>query len=854
MKKYLLILFWLGLSLAGFGQSSELVGTFSVVSSTGSDPTLTVVGNFNSTVGFLPSAVDTGDILLVRQVFAGNHRRKLYRITGISGNSPLTLNVTLINGTTGGPFPAGTHAIIRESDHGSLYDVPNVSQEIESYINNYTINNLESMDLDTVEERNDSLFAILNNGTEYYVGPTAATAIDTSYQVGDSIYVVSAGDTIFTGIAYANPEIDTIYNDGTNYYMVTVEGDTIEIGSVAQVTANGAHPVNPPTYLVHIDTLGTDTIYFDNNGVWTRFNVGGTQIGAPFFVALNDAVTTFHPAGVPPVGAIIWNPFMGEFMRKFGVTIIDEISMPNGRLVEEAQRHFQFTTLNTWDLNKRSSATLGFQVGIDGVIAVPLNLDTQERGSERTIVLNNTTGSPRTVTFSSTRYRTPDGLTPLGAMAVPEFSDMTLSFTIDANDSEVIMRLNSSTQSATTYTFVDSANGHDLINTSGTVTSAPDITELTFAAVVGADSIMMWDASANAHRRTSVTDIVALASAGTVTVTDQVNGLDIVLTGSNITINNDYGEVANAVIAAGDSVLIYDVSVPGYRRVSAQSIADLFSATADAGYWKLGGQALPANANIGSTNAFRVGVTTNGSARMYFSSDGRIFTPSGNVTDFNVEASDSIKVAGTSIDLAGATKITGNETVTGNITTAAGAVSARNGLFANALRMGYQSYTASGTLGNKMANYIDGTADHDLTTSTSLPDSSIFFVKNLDAVFKARIVPGAGFTLNGADIVPAGTTGWFQRKGTVIERLTDGSTEFTYRAVISTNVNGQYILNHPFGTATIKHWDINTLNEGQATVWTAKSYSNGNILFQQWGMDGLVLQTINIDTVFTVKI
>jgi hypothetical protein len=107
---------------------------------------------------------------------AGHHRRKLYRVTGITGNSPLTLNVTLIAGTSGGPFPPGTQAIIRSTAHGSLYDVPNVSQEIESYISNYTLNNLESMDLDTVIERNDSLFATLNNGDEFYVGPTAATA------------------------------------------------------------------------------------------------------------------------------------------------------------------------------------------------------------------------------------------------------------------------------------------------------------------------------------------------------------------------------------------------------------------------------------------------------------------------------------------------------------------------------------------------------------------------------------------------------------------------------------------------------------------------------------------------------
>jgi hypothetical protein len=640
---------------------------------------------------------------------------------------------------------------------------------------------------------------------------------------------------------------------------VTVEGDTIEIGSVAQVTANGAHPVNPPTYLVHIDTLGTDTIYFDNNGVWTRFNVGGTQIGAPMF-STNNNFATFTPAGVPPIGAFIVDSDKGGISRKTSVAGYTAVTGSNGRNVKNGDRYFESGDLDTWNIGLNASAFLSITgpralIKNPPDIAAPTGIGGQTfQGNIRTLVLDNATGSPAWVRFES-KWRNSDGL-PLDSFLTVETSKLTLDFSWDTHDGEEIMRMASPEpySSGTTYTFVDSANGHDLINTSGTVTSAPDITELTFAAVVGADSIMMWDASANAHRRTSVTDIVALASAGTVTVTDQVNGLDIVLTGSNITINNDYGEVANAVIAAGDSLLIYDVSVPGYRRVSAQSIADLFSATADAGYWKLGGQALPANANIGSTNAFRVGVTTNGSARLYFSSDGRVYTPSGNVTDVNIETSDSTKIASPTIDLAGELKVTGNETVIGNITTAAGSVSARNALFANAIRNGYQSYTATGTLGNKMANYVDGTADAVMTTSTTLPDSSVFFIKNLDAVFKVTVAAGAGHTLNGSSFITPGSTAWFQKKGTVIERLDDVSVQYVYRAVISTNVNGQYALNHPFGNTPLKYWDVNTFNAGQATVWTVWGFGTGFVNFQQWGMDGLPLQTVNIDTVFTIKI
>lgn len=56
-------------------------------------------------------------------------------------------------------------------------------------------------------------------------------------------------------------------------------------------------------------------------------------------------------------------------------------------------------------------------------------------------------------------------------------------------------------------------------------------------------------------------------------------------------------------------------------------------------YWKLGGQTLAANANIGSTSAHRFGITTNGVPRVYYSSDGRVY--SGTVTDWVFSSSDT---------------------------------------------------------------------------------------------------------------------------------------------------------------------------------------------------------------------
>ena len=500
-------------------QSGELVGTFSVTSATGSDPSLTVTGTFNSTVGFLPTSVNPGDILLVRQVYSGNHRRKLYRITDVTGNSPLTLDVTLIGGTSGGPFPSGTMAIFRRTDKGALLDVPNTSQEIESYIYNYNVQHFEDADIDTTVNRSDSMFVVLNGGDEYYVGPSAANGISSSYQAGDSIFIVSGTDTIFTGTAYANPDISTIYNDGTTYYMVTAEGDTVEIAAASQVVANGAHPTNPPTYLIHIDTLGADTIYFDENGTWAIFSPGGTQIGSPVF-STSDDFATFDPAGVPPIGALIVDSSKGGISKKTSVAGYTAVTGSNGRNVKSSDRYQESGDLDTWNIGLNAAASLtitGTRALIKNPpdIAAPAGIGGQtSQGDIRTLVLDNPTSSSAYVRFES-RWREADG-SQLDSFLIADSSVVTLDFSWDAHDGDKIMRLASTAPygGGTTYTFLNQANGIDLISTGDTVTVSPNITELTYAAVAAADSILIWDNSCNCHRRTSIAEVAALGGTG----------------------------------------------------------------------------------------------------------------------------------------------------------------------------------------------------------------------------------------------------------------------------------------------------------------------------------------------------
>lgn len=809
-------------------QSNELVGTFSVTSATGSDPSPTVVGTFNSTVGFLPQNVDTGDILLVRQVFAGNHRRKLYRITGIAPGtlSPLTLNVTLIGGTSGGPFPAGTMSVFRPTPKGALLDSPNTSQEIESYAYNYNVQHFEDADVDTTINRSDSMFVVLNDGTEFYVGPSTANGISDSYQIGDSIFVVTGTDTIFTGIAYANPEIDTIYNDGTNYYMVTVEGDTIEIGAVAQVVANGVHPTNPPSYLIHIDTLGADTIYFDNNGTWSRFNTGGTQIGAPMF-STNNNFATFTPAGVPPIGAFIVDSDKGGISRKTSVAGYTAVTGSNGRNVKNADRYQESGDMDTWNIGLNAAAFLSITnpralVKNPPDIAAPTGLGGQTfQGNIRTLVLANSTGSPVYVRFES-KWRGVDGF-QLDSFLVTELSTVTLDFSWDVHDSEEIMRLTSTEpySGGVTYTFLNQVNGIDLINSGGTVTAAPNITELTYAAVVGADSILIWDSSANAHRRASIAEIVALASSTPVTVTDQANGLDIILTGQDITISHDFAELSTTTPASNDMVLVYDVSLAGYRTATAAQIASLGTPAPDATKVTKGGDTDGVALRIGTNDAQALEFETGGVRRGRINSSGTWLFDQAHLDDIDVMTPDSIY--------------------------------SLNPRFFSGIAQEYQTYTTSGVLNRKGVHYVDGAADVTMTTDPALPDRTVFCVKNQDIVYKVTVAAGSGNTMSGSGVIPSNSTAWFQKRGTVIERLGDIGAEYTYAATISTTTSGTYTLTHPFGAATIKFWDVNQINAGETTTWTAIGYGNGFISLQQW-KDQLPYQTTNIATVFIVKI
>lgn len=196
MRKLLLYLFFL-LPVVGFSQAGEFAGTVVVLSSSGTDPNFTVATSFNSTLGFTASQAIVGDIVIARYVSGVNNYRNLYEVTSVSASgSNLTLGLTRLTGTSTSFFPSGTHAIVRKTDAGLLYDAPNVSQEIESYTTNYNLGLIDGFKVDTLTVSSDTITLSLEDGTEFVaVIPGGAGANLTSTPSTTTVTIASDSGT-----------------------------------------------------------------------------------------------------------------------------------------------------------------------------------------------------------------------------------------------------------------------------------------------------------------------------------------------------------------------------------------------------------------------------------------------------------------------------------------------------------------------------------------------------------------------------------------------------------------------------------------------------------------------------------
>lgn len=128
-----------------------------------------------------------------------------------------------------------------------------------------------------------------------------------------------------------------------------------------------------------------------------------------------------------------------------------------------------------------------------------------------------------------------------------------------------------------------------------------------------------------------------------------------------------------------------------------------------------------------------------------------------------------------------------------------------NSGFQNSPTFNYQDYTTTGTLNRELAHYWDGTTDDSLTVNAALPDETMFFVKNKDAILLLTVLPGSGFTMSGESRIYPGEGVWFQKHGTVIERITPFRRD--YRADLSptTDASGDFTITHNLGTTSVAY-------------------------------------------------
>lgn len=209
-----------------------------------------------------------------------------------------------------------------------------------------------------------------------------------------------------------------------------------------------------------------------------------------------------------------------------------------------------------------------------------------------------------------------------------------------------------------------------------------------------------------------------------------------------------YSTETDTIFNYNQSTNTFDFDV---TNLTQNGVALLNGTTGDATYWKLGGQNTGANANVGPTDAFRFGITTNGTARLYFGSTGRMF--SNTLTDVILEPSDSAKISATTIDLAGSVKVTGSQVVTGSVQAVGVTLNAGRLQGAKGADVASANDMTLGSDGNFF--HITGTTQINGIASSGWQDGSVIILifDGLSLTVNDAGSPGGGFlplALNGA--------------------------------------------------------------------------------------------------------
>ena len=124
-------------------------------------------------------------------------------------------------------------------------------------------------------------------------------------------------------------------------------------------------------------------------------------------------------------------------------------------------------------------------------------------------------------------------------------------------------------------TGVTAGNGLSGGGTTGTVSLALDVNELSVATVATGDYVAIEDITDNSSKKVTAQSIADLAPQGDITGVTAGNGLSGGGTTGTVTLTLDLSELSTATVATGDYVAIQDVTDDSSKKVTAQSIADL---------------------------------------------------------------------------------------------------------------------------------------------------------------------------------------------------------------------------------------------------------------------------------------
>lgn len=303
MRAILVIAIAFLFSCRAIAQINEFVGTFSVSGATGTDPNFEVIGSFNSTMGFTAAQVDTTMRIVVRYVNGTTHRRNIYSITSVTSysGSNVTMNVTRLTGDSTTFFPNGTHAVMKRTADGYLYDVPNVSQELESYINNFNLNTITDK-FGTISQTiadNDivalnQVAAISGHGVTATKGDGSVLAAVIPFRTLATNGIMKANDYArikgeYTSIAVDSQIVIIQLDSGYNYYIDVIgnngEVDVPSSGTPASLPIKG----DKLNIFLYNDTESNKTVRFDT----LYRNIDNTAYGPVVIPPANSIGLTF---------------------------------------------------------------------------------------------------------------------------------------------------------------------------------------------------------------------------------------------------------------------------------------------------------------------------------------------------------------------------------------------------------------------------------------------------------------------------------------------------------------------------------------------------------------------------------